>query len=390
MVGKVLQARNEDKYCAGIFLDLSKAFDTLDHHLLLQKMEKYGIRGLTLDWFKSYLSNRTIVVKIIDQSYRIYYSTQHPITYGTAQGSCLGALLFIIFCNDIHRLDLYGSLILFADDTTLISTNKSKKYLEFQMQHDMATLIDWFKANKLSLNFTKSVLIRFWREESEPRENLNIHGLYIPEVDTTKFLGVHLDKNLNWDDHLTQLVNKLNSNWYLLNISKKFLSETDLTKLYYAYIYSHIKYGITAWGSMTRKSQLNNIYNVQKKCIKSICNQPKSSSILGLLNTCRLLNVQDIVELELGKFGYWLSKDLLPKPLKQLMESKGGRKSHRYPTRNKFTPNIQRHYSTIFNRSFMCRSLVTYSQALQQARTKKSVKSFARIFKEWKLKAYDH
>ena len=80
------------------------------------------------------------------------------------------------------------------------------------MQHDMATLIDWFKANKLSLNLSKSVLLRFWRDEKEPRENLNIHGLYIPEVDTTKFLGVHLDKNLSWDDHPTQLVNKLNSN----------------------------------------------------------------------------------------------------------------------------------------------------------------------------------
>ena len=162
------------------------------------------------------------------------------------------------------------------------------------------------------------------------------------------------------------------------------------TKLYYAHIYSHIKYGITAWGSMTKKSQLNNIYNVQKKCIKSICNQPKSSSILGLLKTCRLLNVYDIVELELGKFGYRLSKNLLPKPLKRLMESKGGRKTHRYPTRNKPIPNIQRHYSTIFNHSFMCRSLVTYSQAPQQACIKKSVKSFARIFKEWKLKGYNH
>ena len=81
LVGKVLQSRNEDKYCAGIFLDLSKAFDTLDHHLLLQKMEKYGIRGLTLDWFKSYLSNRTILVKITDESNQIYYSKQHPITY---------------------------------------------------------------------------------------------------------------------------------------------------------------------------------------------------------------------------------------------------------------------------------------------------------------------
>ena len=387
LIGRVLQSKNDDKYCAGIFLDLSKAFDTLDHHLLLQKMEKYGIRGSTLDWFKSYLSNRSILAKIIDSN-RVYYSKQHPITYGTAQGSCLGPLLFIIFCNDIYRFDLYGSLILFADDTTLISTNKSQRYLEFQMQHDMTTLMDWFKANKLSLNLTKSVMIRFWNEDSQPGENLDIHGLYIPEVDSTKFLGIHLDKNLSWDDHITQLVNKLNRNRYLLNISKKLLYESDLTKLYYAHIYSHIKYGITAWGSMIKKSQLNNICNVQKKCIKSICKQSTSANIQGLLKGCRLLNVQDVVELELSKFGYRLSKDLLPKPLKQLMEAKGGKKLHRYPTRNKSLPNIQKHFSTIFNCSFMCRSLIIYNQTPQQACTKTSVRSFAKFFKEWKLEAY--
>ena len=79
-----------------------------------------------------------------------------------AQGSCLRPLLFVIFCNDIHHLELFGKLILFADDTTLINTDKSKKYLEFQMQHDMAKLIDWFMVNKLSLNPSKTVLIRFW------------------------------------------------------------------------------------------------------------------------------------------------------------------------------------------------------------------------------------
>ena len=139
---------------------------------------------------------------------------------------------------------------------------------------------------------------------------------YIPEVDTTKFLGVYLDRNLSWDDHLTHLYNRLNSNRYLLSISKKFLSENNLIKLYYAHFYSHIKYGITVWGSMARKSQLNSIYSIQKTCIKSICNQPKSSSILGLLKRHGLLKVEDIAELELGRFGYKLGKNLLPKPLK--------------------------------------------------------------------------
>ena len=146
-VGKLVKAKNEGKFCAGIFLDLSRAFDTLDHHLLLCKMEKCGVRGVTLDWFRSYLHNRSLVAKITDHSNKKYFSNQYPVTYGTAQGSCLGPLRFIIFCNDIQHLDLYGSLILFVDDTTLLNMNKSKVYLEFQMQHDMTTLIDWFKAN---------------------------------------------------------------------------------------------------------------------------------------------------------------------------------------------------------------------------------------------------
>ena len=105
---------------------------------------------MALNWFKSFLHNRSLVAKLVDNQNKTYYSTRHPITYGTAQGSCLGPLLFIIFCNDIHHLDLYGSLILFADDTTLLNTNKNKVYLEFQMQYDMSMLMDWFKVNKLS------------------------------------------------------------------------------------------------------------------------------------------------------------------------------------------------------------------------------------------------
>ena len=113
-----------------------------------------------------------------------------------------------------------------------------------------------------------------------------------------------------------------------------------------------------------------------------------ASNILGLLKRHRLPKVEDIVELELGKFGYKLGKNLLPKPLKTIMESKGGIKSHRYPTRNKQITNIQRHYSAVFNHSYMCRSLVIYSQTSQHIHSKKSVKSFAKTFKEEKLKTY--
>ena len=221
MVVQLLQARNDGEHCTGIFLDLSKAFDTLDHALLMKKLERYRVRGITLNWFRSYLLDRSLVAKITDITNKVTYSEHHNVTYGTAQGSCLGPLLFVIFCNDIHQLDLFGKLILFTNDTTLINTNKSKKYLEYQMHHGMSKLMDWFRANKLSLNLSKMVLIRFWRG-SESYAELKLEGLSIPEVEFTKFLGVYLDKDLNWEHHMSQLYNKINSNRHLLGLSKIF------------------------------------------------------------------------------------------------------------------------------------------------------------------------
>ena len=106
MVGHVLQAKNEGKHSMGVFLDLSKAFDPLDHPVLIAKLERYGIRGNMLDWFKSYLSGRSLVAKISNNTNVTMYSEKYDITFGTAQGSCLVPLLFIIFCNDIYMLPI--------------------------------------------------------------------------------------------------------------------------------------------------------------------------------------------------------------------------------------------------------------------------------------------
>ena len=129
IVGHLLQAKNDGLHSTGIFLDLLKAFNTLDHELLLQKLDE--IRGITHKWFRSYLSERLLAAKISDNVNRIHYSEKHDISCGTAQGSCLGPLLFVIFCNDIHQLSLFGRLILFVDDMTLINTHRNKRYLEY-------------------------------------------------------------------------------------------------------------------------------------------------------------------------------------------------------------------------------------------------------------------
>ena len=152
VVGYALQAKNNKEKCACLYLDLSKAFDTLDHTILLKKLNNYGIRGKANLWFQNYLSNRSLIAKVTTSPNKVVKSERFDITYGTAQGSCLGPLLFILFVNDIHHLPIYSKLILFADDTTLFNSHYCSKYLRFMLEHDLNIMIDWFNANKLSLN----------------------------------------------------------------------------------------------------------------------------------------------------------------------------------------------------------------------------------------------
>ena len=118
-------------------------------------------------WFGSYLNQQSLVAKILTGEGKTTYSEPFHISYGTAQGSCLGPLLFILFCNDIKYLPIFRKLILFADDTTLINHHRNKKFLDFVMIHDLELMIGWFKANQLSLNLSKSVLLYFWAKRNQ-------------------------------------------------------------------------------------------------------------------------------------------------------------------------------------------------------------------------------
>ena len=162
LVGNIQDAKNAKHHSCALFLDLPKAFDTLNHNILLNKLDKYGIWGVCNDWFRSYLNNRRLLCKINTAENTTIKSDYFNITYGTAQGSCLGPLLFILFTNDIHLLSTYSRIILFADDTTIFSHHRSKSFLKYMVEHDMELLTDWFKANQLSLNMEKTIMIKFW------------------------------------------------------------------------------------------------------------------------------------------------------------------------------------------------------------------------------------
>ena len=206
LISKITKGCEQGNQTVCAFLDLSKAFDTLEHSVIFIKMERYGLRGMCLNWFKSYLDGRTLKVRC-NTGGGVSTSVEFKVEYGAPQGSCLWPLIFLIFCNNLHLHLLYLDIIQFVDDTTLCMGHKSIKYINFSFETDLSMIQDWFNANKLTLNVSKSVVMHFGTNCRSGSTNLKIKigNGFLPLVKSTKFLGVHLDDQLVWSEHLKRL-----------------------------------------------------------------------------------------------------------------------------------------------------------------------------------------
>ena len=334
----------------------------LDHQVLLNKLEIYGIRGIANTWFASYLHNRSLKAKVTTKPGEVTYSSTFNITYGTAQGSCLGSLLFIVFCNDVQLLPLFGSLILFADDTTLTNSHQSEKFLQYAIIHDMGLLIDWFDANKLSLNLNKTVMIQFWPTKTKLR--IEVEGIDIPLVSSTKFLGVIVDDNLSWNEQVLEIESKINTIKHLLRTTKHLLPSRCLWSIYCSHIHSH--------DTSTKNIKL--LSKAQNSCVHIMTGKSNLQAIQEDYKKLRILKIEDMIWLQ-----YHQQK--LPKPPLDMLNARGGKKTHRYPTRGKTTTNVQNHTSELFNRSFLCKSIVEYSKLSDKEKGCKSIKLLDLVLK---------
>ena len=272
VVGTLIKNIENWLYSACILLDLSKAFDTIEHRILLQKLEVYGIRGNALAWFDSYLSNRKLRVKCRTISNtKEMKSDEYPVNYGMPQGSCLGPLIFLIFVNDLHLHLQHSECVQFADDTTLVFTHQNLNYLHFSIESELACIQDWFNTNKLTLNIEKSSYLLYHNQKQlVPHFKIELNGTKIPRVKHAKLLGIWLDDKLKWDIHVNKLANKLKCGMGMLRHSKNLLSIKAKKLLYFGQIHSNLSYLICIWGTMLQNDLAHKLSKIQNNVVKLI------------------------------------------------------------------------------------------------------------------------
>ena len=227
LVDRIINHMDKNEVPINIFLDLAKAFDTIDHNILLHKLRFYGLDGASLLLFESYLSNRRQYVEIDEMQ-----SETLLVKIGVPQGSILGPLLFTIYINDFPQVSNIFNFIMYADDTTLSSTlnqftdstQLKNKSVESVINYELGKVIEWLNINKLSLNKEKSKYMIFHVPRKETQTlSLKIDNTNIEQVDEFNFLGLTLDANLTWKKHVNKIANKFSKTTGVLNKLKHVL-----------------------------------------------------------------------------------------------------------------------------------------------------------------------
>ena len=281
-----------------ILLDLQKAFDTTNHEFLLYKLEAYGVRGVCLDWFTSYLSKRSQCVSINGK-----VSKPLLIDCGVPQGSILGPLLFIIFVNDFPNSCKNIIPFLFADDANCVYARPKNE--TSTLQDEVEHIPGWMAMNKLSQNIPKTELVHFLNCKDE---SIVLKNTEITCTEYVKYLGILLDKNLTYGFHVKRVLNKLAKHVSIINRLRHFTSSSVVIRYYKTYMKPIIQYGLLIYGC-TRKSVLNDIFLVQKKILRITYFKNRRYPSDELFERSEIMNVFDLYVFELLKFAVRSSRE---------------------------------------------------------------------------------
>lgn len=271
LINEIIKSSENREHTVLTLCDLSKAFDCVSHALLIDKLHQYGIRGIPLHLFASYLQNRMQCVHINNT-----FSDFLPVRHGVPQGSVLGPVLFILYINDLYNFLKPNKCILFADDTTLLSSHSNMDILNKQVENTTNNVEQWFASHNLKLNASKTQSLTI----SSNLKNRNGQSV--------RLLGMDIDDGLTGHSQIIKLCATLSSTIYLFRRLKNICQVPVLRMAYFALFHSHLNYGILLWGNSTHVTK---IFILQKKIVRIIANVSPTHSCKNLFIELRIMTL---------------------------------------------------------------------------------------------------
>ena len=311
---------DDGNFVCNIFIDLQKAFDTVNHEILLEKLNFYGIRGVANNWLRTFLCDRHQFVYING-----YRSSLQLLKCGVPQGSTLGPLLFLLYINDLNLAFNHIVTNHFADDTCLMFSSNNLNSLEKVVNNELKLLVEWLECNKLSLNVSKTEMLVFNLHKC-PNHSLTIklNDHKLQPTDHVKYLGIFIDSNLSFDFHISHICKKLSQANGIISKLRYFLKTETCLSVYYTIFYPHLLYGTNTWQFST-KANISKLCVLQRKCLRLISFSEYDDSANPLFILYNVLKVEDVFLFEILKFFVKFELDILPAVLKDLFSLSSSR-----------------------------------------------------------------
>lgn len=380
LVEEITKCIDKNKFIIGIFIDLQKAFDTIDHSILLDKLEKYGIRGLPHRWIGSYLRDRQQFVQVEQ-----YKSNCKNIKCGVPQGSILGPTLFLLYINDICKISKILKFILFADDTNILCSGHDLEKLLNDVNEEMYKLKNWFNINKLSLNVKKTKLMLFGNRKKDMPIQITIQNTVIERVEQIVFLGVVIDEKMSWKPHICYLRSKVAKCVGVMKRCSLILNQSALLILYHSFIMSYLNYCIEVWGNCY-KSNLLPLIILQKRAIRVVhkvkYNEHTNPLFLNTFN----LKLYDLVNYKMAQIMYRASTNTLPVNIQNLFQDRDAH--HAYNLRGSHKLYQTKVRTTLKAMCISVRGVTLWNSLSEEMKTCKNLLLFKSMFKRKVMNEY--
>ena len=360
-----------------VYIDLRKAFDTVNHDILLQKLPGFGIRNMELNWFKSYLSGRSQAVAVDGN-----ISDTLPITVGVPQGSIFGPLLFLLYMNDLPNINESCKINMYADDTAIHLASKSPAQLESKINKDLGKVQKYFQQNKLSLNVNKCEFMLVGTAQKLKQfdsVSIKINNEPLKKVKCAKYLGMTIDENLRWGNHIDTLAKKVSQRLGILRRMKRIVPQITLKTIYNSLILPQFDYADVVYDSCTETDK-DRLQRLQTKAAQILTGSKPRTHRNDMYKELKWMSLQNRRNSNKSILMYKCQNSLAPAYLTDIHQRNSD--IHGYNTRSANKLRIDRIRTCYYERSFKVTGAKIWNGLPESVISKKSLNTFKNAVKE--------